>query len=265
MSDEFSARYGPWAIVLGAGQGIGRAFADEAGRRGLRLLLVDVREDLLGRAQAELAAVAPEVRSAVIDLARADLAEALREATAGIEVGLAVYSAAVSNAGPFLDDPLERHLAAVAVNCAGVTAASHVLAGPMRDRGRGGLVLISSLAGFQGTGWVAGYSATKAFDLVLAEALWWELAPEGVDVLALVPGSTDTEGFRSSGPPGADPASLQSPDEVAREALDALGRQSLLVPGEGNRTLREALAKLPREQLVTLMSEQTRKLYAKRS
>ena len=125
---------------------------------------------------------------------------------------------------------------------------------------RGGLILTSSGAGFVGTGWVAGYSAAKAYDLALAEALWWEWRPHGVDVLALCPGSTATPGMLGNAP-RLDAAAMARPEDVAREALDALGQGPVCIPGEDNRRARAALERLPRRQLVELMGEQTRKLF----
>jgi short-subunit dehydrogenase len=256
----FAARYGPWAAVLGAAQGIGLAFAHECARRGANVLLVDVREDLLGAAARDVAAAAPDVeaRALAIDLAAPDVAERL----AGIDVdlGLVVYTAMLSLVGPFLDEPLERHQRALQVGCRGALAAAHVLGRRLVARGRGGLILTSSAAGFQGTGFVAGYSAAKAYDLALAEALWWEWRPHGVDVLALCPGSTATPGMLGNAP-RLDAAAMARPEDVAREALDALGQGPVCIPGEDNRRARAALERLPRRQLVELMGEQTRKLF----
>jgi len=162
--------------------------------------------------------------------------------------------------GAFLDERLERHERALQVGCRGALAASYVLGRRLVARGRGGLILTSSGAGFQGTGWVAGYSAAKAWDLALAEALWWEWRPHGVDVLALCPGSTATPGMLGNAP-RLDAAAMAQPEDVAREALDALGRGPVCIPGEDNRRARAALDRLPRQQRVELVGEQTRKLF----
>jgi short-subunit dehydrogenase len=261
MSAAFANAYGPWCAVLGAGQGIGRAFASELGARGLRVLLVDIDHDLLGEAaEAARQAGAPEVHTAVLDLAAPAIADSLEAATRELELGLAVYTAMISLVGPFLDEELSRHRLALGVGCSGVLAASHVFGRRFRTQGRGGLILTSSLAGFQGTGWVAGYSACKAFDLALAEALWWELAPDGVDVLALCPGGTDTPGMLAH-EPLVEEGALMTPEDVVQEALAALGQQHLCIPGEQNRAVRAALEKLPRQQLIQVMGENTRKQF----
>jgi hypothetical protein len=259
----FAERYGPWAAVLGAAQGIGFAFAHEIARRGVSVLLVDVREDLLGPAARAVAAGAPgaTARGLALDLAAPDVAERL--AAIDAPLGLVVYTAMLSLVGPFLDEKLERHETALHVGCRGALAASHVLGRRLVAQRRGGLILTSSGAGFQGTGWVAGYSAAKAYDLALAEALWWEWKPHGVDVLALCPGGTATPGMLGNQPKlGVE--QLARPEDVAREALDALGRGPVCIPGEDNRRARAALDKLPREKLVELMGESTRRMFGGR-
>jgi len=261
MGDAFLAKYGPWALVGGACQGIGRALADALAARGLRLLLVDVQGDLLPAVAQELRArFGVEANGVRLDLGERAAGERLRALAAEHEIGLAVACAAIGGVGPFLSEPLEAHRARLAVNCGGALSIAHALAGPMAERGRGGLILVYSMAGMQGTGWVASSSATKAFDLALAEGLWFELAPRGVDVLALVPGNTDTPGLRSSRPRKGQ-AAWMKPEDVAREALEALGREPVHVCGEANRKVMEALGRLPRAERLRIMGENTRALY----
>jgi uncharacterized protein len=261
MGDPFLAKYGPWAFVGGACQGIGRGLADALAARGLHLVLADVRGELLPGVEQEIRArFGVEVNGVRLDLGERAAGERLRALAAEREIGLAVACAAIGGVGPFLSEPLEAHRARLAVNCGGALSIAHALGGPMAERGRGGLILVSSMAGLQGTGWVASYAATKAFDLVLAEGLWFELRPRGVDVLALVPGNTDTPGLRSSRPRKGQEGWMK-PEDVAREALEALGREPVHVCGDANRKVMDALGRLPRAERLRIMGENTRALY----
>lgn len=135
----------------------------------------------------------------------------------------------------------------------------------MAERGRGGIVLMSSLTAFQGTPLVATYGATKSFDLTLAEALWDELAEHGIDVLACCAGATLTPGYERVTPRRSSvrmTPRLLDPDEVARDALGALGRRPLIVTGRGNRVASLVIRRLmSRHRAVRTIGREMRKRY----
>jgi uncharacterized protein len=255
MSPPFAAKYGPCALVAGAAVGLGAEYARQIAAHGLDLVLID-------RDAAALRATADEVRSThgvhtwplVLDLGRPDLIEAIRPTIAEREIGLLVYNAALGTVAPFLELPPAHMQAMLDVNCGAPLRLVQALAPPMVRRGRGGLILMSSLSGNIGSAQLAVYAATKAFALVLADALWAELRPFGVDVLAVQPGSTRTPGWLSSQPADAPLMPAMEPAEVVREALAALGVEPGVVPGELNRQGAEALARMPRRQAIELMS-----------
>lgn len=258
----FREKYGPWALVAGASEGIGAAFAEELAARGLDLVLLARRVEPLSQIAERLrAAHRVEVRIASVDLGAPTLLDDGRAATAGLEVGLLVYNAAVSTIGPFLDQPLADKLRAVDVNCRGPIILADELGRAMARRGRGGIIMMTSLAGTQGTAYVATYAATKAFDLVLAEGLWDELRDHGVDVLACRAGATRTPAFERSQPaPG--PAPVMDAGPVAVEALAALGKVPSMVPGTLNRAVAFLMARvMPRRAAVATMGRATRKMY----
>jgi len=137
----------------------------------------------------------------------------------------------------------------------------------LRARGRGGVILMSSASGHQGTGWVATYAATKAFNTVLAEGLWWEYREHGVDVLAIEAGRTETPTYRGASPRDTATwiAPIQSPEEVAIEALGALGRvPSHLTGARGRWSTRLLRTLLPRRALVQLYGDSTRAMFEPR-
>jgi short-subunit dehydrogenase len=262
----FRHRYGPTALVAGASEGIGRAFAFELAELGMHLVLVARRAPPLDALSAELRAAFPiDVATVACDLADDRAAEQLEEACRGREVGLLVYNAAASSVGPFLATPLAEHLRTIAVNARGPVLLIHRLAGAMIERGRGGVVIMSSLTAFQGTPLVALYGATKAFDLVLAEGLGSEFAERGVDVLACCAGATLTPGYERVTP--MRPLSRfapkpQDPREVAREALTALGHRPVVVTGFGNRVASFVMRRLlTRRFAVSTMSKAMKARY----
>jgi hypothetical protein len=258
----FREHYGPWALVAGASVGLGEAFARQLARRGLNLLLVARGQAGLDSLAAELrSAHGIEVRTLAADLARPDLVTAIQEFAAGLEVGLVVYNAAYSTIGPFLDHPLQDHLRVIDVNCRGPLLLAHLFGRAMAERKRGGIVLMTSLAGSQGGPWIASYAASKAFNLILAEALWDELAASGVHVIACRAGATHTPGYESSKPrPSKVP--LLDPSYVASKTLAALGRGPSVVPGVFYRFSAFVMGRLlPRRMAIRIMGRASRKLY----
>ena len=254
----FSQRYGPWALVAGASEGIGAAFATALAGRGLDLVLVARRAEPL----AALAGRLP-VRTVTVsaDLATAAGLAAVEEATAGLDVGLVVVNAAYSPIGPFVELTAAQAERTLDLNCRAPLLLAHRYLPPMAARGRGGFVVMSSLAGMQGAPGITAYAATKAFGAVLAEGLWAELRPRGVDVLACVAGAVATPGLGAAMARGA-PGTVD-PDEVAGAALRALGRRPRTVPGALMRVSSALLSRvLPRRTAISIFARASRDLAA---
>ncbi len=224
----FSERYGPWALVTGASAGIGQAFARQLAARGLNLVLVARRQERLEALAAELgAAHGTETRVVALDLTRDDFLPHLQVATAGIDIGLLVNNAGFSFTGDFFDNPLDADLRMLHLNVRAPLILTHAFGPALRARGRGGMIFVSSIAAYVAVPIWTHYSATKAYVLHLAEGVAGELAPDGVDVLALCPGTTRTEFL--------DVAELNEflaldADVVVAEALRYLGRKRRWVP-----------------------------------
>jgi short-subunit dehydrogenase len=195
----------------------------------------------------------------VCDLGREDLGEVLAEIGRGIEIGLAIYNAAHAPVGALLERPVEDLLRVVDVNVRGPLVLARSLAPAMVARGRGGIVLMSSIAGLQGAPRIATYAASKAFGMVLGESLWAELAPRGVDVVVSCAGAIRTPGYRKSAAREA-PGTLD-PRVVADQTLDALGRGPMVVPGATNRVARFVLGRvLTRRAAIAVMARSTESL-----
>jgi len=261
-SGTFAERYGRWAIVTGAAQGIGSAFAGELVARGLAVLLVDRDLERLAVRTLELRDLGAEVFELAVDLAAPGAAESILGAARGLDVGLLVSNAALSWVGPFTDQPIDVALTQLEVNCRVPLVLVHGLVDRLVERGRGGIVLVSSGSGLRGSPLVAGYAATKAWTLVLAESLWDELRDAGVDVMAVIPGTTRTPGWTATNPqPSLSTAVVMEPDEVVREALDALGSVPSIQPGAANRDSEAFLATMDRADAVRLVGGVMRATY----
>lgn len=267
MAESFREKYGPWAVVAGASEGLGEAFAREIAARGVNVALVARREAMVrGLAEDIARGAGVETRAIAADLSERAGLDRIVEETRALDVGLLVYNAGQSFIGPFWETGLEEHLKEIDVNVCGPMVLAHAIGGRIRARGRGGIVLMSSLAGFQGTALVSNYAATKAFNLVLGEGLWDELRADGVDALVCCAGATATPNYQKSAPSakGSGLVPVQSPEAVAREALDYLGRGPLLITGRANKLASFFLRRvLPRKVAVRIMGQNTRKMYGK--
>lgn len=261
----FCERYGPWAVVAGGSDGIGAEFARQLAERGLNLLLVGRRAAPLESLAAELAErYVVETRTSSRDLSRTEDVEELLEETRELDVGLAVCNAAVSVIGPFLGQPMESHERMLDLNCRTPLHLAHTLGMRMVARRRGGIVLLSSMASFGGTFLSAHYAATKAYLRVLAEGLWIELRPYGVDIVASCPGTVRTPTFLKDDPVerrfGTLPVIECGP--VVSDTLRALGRRPVVVPGRIDRLVAALMQRvLPRKALIALTARATRAMY----
>jgi short-subunit dehydrogenase len=262
----FAARYGRRALVAGGAIGMGAEYCRQLAATGLDLLVLDRDAAALDATAGELRAAfgAIDVATAVVDLGQpADaLLGAVRSAVGEHEIGLLVANAAWSPVGPFLDSDLAALLTAIDINCRAPVVLAHELGRKMVGRGRGGIIIMSSLAAETGAAQVALYSATKAFDLVLAEGLWYELRDRGVDVVAIRPGSTRTPGWQSSQPASGDLEGVMEPADVVRDALAALGNTPSTPAGAANRKAEVMFRSMPRRAVIELMSGITGQLVA---
>ena len=254
-------KYGPWAMVLGASEGIGEAFVRQIAAAGINVVLVSRRQSVLDA----LAASLPDTvqhRTLAVDLTADDAVDQLIAATDDIEVGLVVYNAGADTmAVKFHDRSLDEVMHLVKLNVVTPTKLCHQIGAQMRARQRGGIILLGSMAGLAGTGWVATYSATKAYDQMLAEGLWRELKADGVDVMVLVAGATATPAHDRMGAKVTKEYPPMDPADVAREGLAALGSGPLHVAGDANRANFAHMSPAPRIDLINQMTLGTHLLF----
>lgn len=253
-------RYGPWGIVAGASEGLGAAFARGLARRGMNVVLLARRADVLEALADELrAAYRIEVRTVAVDLADAGLGAIVQRTTGTLEIGIAIYNAAYVPVGEFVERPVEDLMRVVDVNVRGPVVFARLFAPPMVVRRRGAIVIVSSVAGLQGSPRLASYAASKAFGMVLAEGLWGELRRHGVDVIASIAGAIRTPGYVRASRRDA-PGTVDA-ETFAETTIASLHRGPRIVVGWINAIAGWIVGRLlPRRIAVAIMGKTTRDL-----
>ena len=256
---SFLQKYGAWAVVAGAGEGLGAAFAHDLARRGMNVLLIARRKHQIEDVAAQIRSTFNvETRCLDRDLGEAETLIEVERELREREVGILVYNAAYSPFGSFLDMEVGEIEQTVAVNVVGPLAFTRALAPAMRKRNRGGVVLMSSLAGLQGTPGLVPYSSSKAFNIVLGEGLWRELRESGIDVVTCIAGAVHTPGYTRFS--NRDTLGIQSPKMVARQTLDALHKGPRFVPGITNRFYAQLLSRLlPRNVAIAMLANASKR------
>ncbi|MBW8785472.1 MAG: SDR family NAD(P)-dependent oxidoreductase [Novosphingobium sp.] len=258
--DSFRDTYGPVALVTGASSGIGTAFARSLAARHLDLVLAARRVERLVQLAAELSAV-HGVRADVceLDLAQPEAPQQLLDATAGRDVGLLVSNAGFSMKGEHSANDPQAMAEMLMVNCHAPMQLTQGFIPRLRERGKGGIILTGSVEGLIGCPYSTAYSATKALVKALGEGLWAELQPEGIDVLTLCPGATDTEAGAKSGIDMSKIANVMQSEDVAELAIENIRNGPTFISSEHYRMLFDGLLAMPRREALTTMAEGMRR------
>ena len=238
------------ALVTGASAGIGRAIATHLAGQGSDLVLVARTADRLEELATELSdahGITAEVLAADLT-APDDLARVADRLADEPEVDVLVNNAGFGTTGPIADEPPEGQARMVALNVLALTQLSTAAAAIFRDRGRGGILNISSLAGFQPMPDHTTYGASKAFVTSFTQGLHQELKAHGVHVSVNCPGYTHTE-FHATNDidiTGIPQLMWMDSDEVARVAVEGLRHnRALTIPGGRNRAIATLSRALP--------------------
>jgi short-subunit dehydrogenase len=267
----FADRYGPWALVAGASEGVGAVYARAMADRGLNVVLLSRRQAVLDEVATIIRGeTGVETRAVAVDLCTNDAVASILEATSGLEVGMLMYCAGADPYyQPFLANPAEVALQMVQRNCVVPMHLCHHFGGSMVARGKGAIVLVSSGAGLAGGKNMVAYSASKAFDMVMAEALWAELHGKGIDVLGLVLSVTDTPAERrilakrgilaSADDTSPIPGATSAEDTVA-EAIANLQNGPTWFVGEEFRKNEAIMRSMSRPEVVKAMIEMSKEI-----
>ena len=236
MATSFSTRYGPWALITGASRGLGAEFARQCAERGINTVLVATNADLL-QTQADSIKLEydVEVKTIVLDLSREDLLQGITPVTDSLEIGLLINNAGLSKVSPFLDLSIDQLGKQLHVNARAGLILTYHFSRKMAERGHGGIIFLSSGSAMFGTAYSANYAGTKAYNLIMAESLWYELGHHGVDVLGFMAGSTKTPGWDANSPKASRFVKVMDVKPTVTEALNALGKRPSLIAGKSNR------------------------------
>ncbi len=257
---DFKTKYGPWALVAGASEGLGAAFAEALASRGLNLILIARTQDKLEDLAQHLGNLY-SVKAIAHSLDLADFKAVKHFVSQRKEtIGLLVYNAAYSPIGYFENVAEESMAQIVDVNIKTPLLLTKLVSTEMIRNRQGGIVLMSSLAGNQGSPKIATYAASKAFNAILAEGLWSELKNHGIDVLASCAGAISTPGYKNAQNTKDAPGTL-SARQVAESTLKTLGKGPVTIPGFTNKLAHFFMNRIfPRKWAISIMDKNTKDL-----
>ncbi len=253
------------ALITGASSGIGAAFAKELATRQTNLILVARSEDKLEKLAQDLQSQDNNLKIEVLvqDLTAPQATQSVFTTIQekGLAVDLLINNAGFGDYGPFHEGELARQVEMIQLNITALVELTYLFLPPMQKRGTGGIINVSSIAGFQPLPYLSVYAATKAFVLSFSEALWAENKHTGVSVLALCPGPTKSEFFKVAQFPKSfeskNPKSA-TVEEVVLEALKALDKNqsNVVTGGFANQFIANVGRFFPRDLLVSLVERQ---------
>lgn len=247
---NWEKKYGPWALVTGASSGLGAEFVRQLAFRNLNIVLAARRKDRMNALVSEITNVQTRIIS--IDLTKDNACCQLVAKTKDLEIGLLVNNAGYGMSGDYHTLNADRQANMTVLNCVVPVLLTSAYLQPMVERGKGGLIFIASTAAYQPCATLATYGATKAFNLMLGEALSREYLNRGIDSFALSPGFTRTEFHRVANIKKKSLLREASPGAVVATCLRNLGKRPSVVHGLFNKILTFTVRLLPRKIVGTI-------------
>lgn len=257
-------RYGGWALIAGAAEGIGKAFSMLLAEKGQHLVMVDIHKEALHNLSRQIETTyGVQTQCITHDLEDEHSVHLCMEAIRKIDCRLMIYVAAYSKVRPFLSNNTNELKRFVHLNSMTPLLLVHDFAEMIGNKGSGGIILMSSLAGLVGPRYVAPYAATKAFNIILAEALYHEFKEKKIDIQACCAGITLTPTYLTSlGEKKNQVKNAMKAEKVAISSLQNLGRKAIHIPGWKNRLNYFFLTQiLPRSCSALMVSQYMKKLY----
>ena len=233
-------KYGEWGIILGATEGVGKAFCEKLAEGGMSVVMVGRREQMLKELGEELKArhgIGYKVVRA--DLSLPDAMDAIFEATEGLDMGFMSYVACLHSFGKIQDTPWEKHEAMLNVNVINFLKCFYHYMKIFSAKGRGAVINVSSMTAVSSSPWNGQYGAGKSYILKMTEAVACEAEGTGVDVEVITLGTTLTPSLLRNLPGGPQGEAVmkraQTPEAVADEAFGKLGKEFSVIAGDINK------------------------------
>jgi|TARA_B100001540_G_C15726162_1_gene605411 short-subunit dehydrogenase len=226
---NFQSLYGPWALITGASSGLGEHYARAIAKKGLNLILIARRKERLENLASDLTNKhSIQTHVIALDLCEEHALKKIKEATIDKDIGLVINNAGFGAKSEFLKTEADTLSKMIKLNCNVPVMLTHLFLPQLKQRKRSGIINLASVVGFQASPFMSVYGATKGFDLLFSESLSEEFSESGVDVLAVCPGSTDTEFHTIAGSEATFPM-LDDPKLVVMKSLKCLGKKSVYI------------------------------------
>lgn len=256
-----ASTYGPWAVIAGGSEGVGAAFARQLAEAGVHLVLIARKPGPLEETAQQVREYGVQARTLSLDLLAPDAVPTIVRETRDLDVGLLIFNAGANSYGSeFVHSDMDRVQQVIDLNITAQLGLCRHFGEQLKQRGRGGIILLGSLAGYLGHEHIGIYAASKAFGRIFAEGLWLELKEHGVHVLELVLGVTRTPAMERAGLrmdlPGVNVA---EPEDVASEGLEHIADGPVRVAGGNEETARQRGGE-PRDRLVEKNAEGLRRM-----
>jgi short-subunit dehydrogenase len=233
---SFLNKYGKYALITGGTSGIGAAFADQLAQKGLNIVLVARRQNLLQTKASELTQKYKiDVKTIQADLTKTEDFDKVFKTSENLEIGLVIACAGMENHGLFTKIDSQKLISEIQLNVTSLMVITHHFAQKMVPRKRGGVLLVSSIIGHMPNPYFSNYAGTKAFVVNFGTSLNGEMKKHNIDVTVLSPGPTNTpmvEGMNVD--MTKFPMTMHQPEYTAKIGLDALGKKPVVIPGFKN-------------------------------
>lgn len=251
---NYREKYGEWAFVAGGSEGMGGEFSNRMAKEGMNVIVTGRRIETIEKKCRQLEAdYGVSTLALQLDLGNLYALETVKEATKDLEVGVLVYNAGLASMDLFPNRDIEYEMYRLNVNVRSLLALALWFSKGMAQRKKGAIVLLSSGGGIVGSPYIQTYSATKAYIFTLAEALWAELKPLGIDVLSILPGNTIGQNYKDVDPstPG-----FQTGAQVVEDGLQKLGIDPTVMTGGTVEMYKDFFNIEARKGLIVAMKQQ---------